>query len=470
MRKPGDESHAAGTNQANLKDSAKLAKKLASHLRVPVLSGARQVARFGMDFGGIHGKTPMLAVRATGEHDVLTTLEFARDHNLPVVVQGSGCSVNGQSLSDNGILLSFVSNKTPKLCLEQGRVKLPANSRWGKVETALARDKRKTPVLADNLSLTVGGTLSVGGYGIDSLRYGSQVSQVRKIRLIRPNGEVHWCTRTQNTDLYRYALAGLGRLGVIEQAEINTVARSRFPVHFSFRHKNLHELGASLEWLREGPTDRPDFFKAFQARGNTISVFGRYTNSLGAARACRLQAPLDKRSGKSRLIAPWHRGGRSLAIKLWVARFGLSRRLWSDFIVDYQGLLTLLDVIENLRRTGDFDDCLKSIYILAVAKPDQPEDIPMDPASRLPDPVNFGIGLYSMIPRNNEAALARNKKAVAVCLDACLASGGRPYLYGWHELPDQIQQDIYGADLKVLNQLRQQGDPVGIFRAPKIIC
>ena len=158
-----------------------------------------------------------------------------------------------------------------------------------------------------------------------------------------------------------------------------------------------------------------------------------------------------------------------MAVKLWVARYGVSQRLWSDFIVDYQGLRILADVIEDLRRAGDFDDCLKSIYILAIAKSKSAVQLPFEAASGLKDQVNFGIGLYSMIPRGDQAALERNKKAVAICLEACLAAGGRPYLYGWHALSEQQQQQMFAADLDRLRELKQQGDPDGILRAAKTL-
>jgi len=466
----GDGPASGETINPDLKNPDQLANKLKGHLHGPVLSGDHQLAAYATDFGGLGYTKPALVVKAVDEHDLLATLEFARTMAIPVTVRGSGCSCNGQSLSNGGILICYAGKQGPiSITDDKSAVEVLASQRWQNVDSALRKQQRRIPVLADNLSLTVGGILSVGGYGIDSLVHGPLVSQVRRLKLIRPNGEVLWCSEQQNTDLYRYSLAGLGQLGIITRAEVNTVRRSRFPVHFSRRHKNLRELVQSLEGLRPGPDKGPDFFKAFQARGKTVSVFGRYTDSLKAARSCYPGPAAEQQGGYTRLIAPWHRRGRSLAIKLWVARYGPARRLWSDFLVDYHGLSVLVDVIENLRRSGDFDDCLKSIYILAIAKSGQSIKLPLEASSGFSDPVNFGIGLYSMIPRNDKATLARTQKAVAICLEACLATGGRPYLYGWHEFTEQQQRQTFGADYGRLQQLRRQGDPDGIFRAAKVL-
>ena len=53
-----------------------------------------------------------------------------------------------------------------------------------------------------------------------------------------------------------------------------------------------------------------------------------------------------------------------------------------------------------------------------------------------------------------------------LCLDKCLELGGRPYLYGWHELDAAKLQQLYGPDFDRFLELKRQIDSNGIIQSP----
>jgi FAD/FMN-containing dehydrogenase len=56
------------------------------------------------------------------------------------------------------------------------------------------------PVMPDAMMLTVGGTLSVGGIGETSYRYGAQVDNVVELDVVTGAGELVTCSPERNSD------------------------------------------------------------------------------------------------------------------------------------------------------------------------------------------------------------------------------------------------------------------------------
>jgi FAD/FMN-containing dehydrogenase len=78
-------------------------------------------------------------------------------------------------------------------------------------------------VLTDYLGLTVGGTLSVGGLGGTSHRYGTQTDTVLALDAVTADGRQRSCSATESPELFQALLAGLGQCGVITRATLRLV-------------------------------------------------------------------------------------------------------------------------------------------------------------------------------------------------------------------------------------------------------
>jgi FAD/FMN-containing dehydrogenase len=433
---------------------------------------AGRVARAAAtDFGRIVSRPPEAVVETRSEEEALAALDAARECATPVAMRGAGHSIAGQSTCAGGIVLHHRPRPGQGIRLLEGdRAEVAAGCRWRDVERALAGAGRSVPVLADYLDLSVGGTLSVGGYGADSVRHGAQVHQVERVRLILPEGRAVWCSRDQNTELFRYSLAGLGQIGILDRVVLRTVPHRRFVGLFAREHRSLAELVDSLVWMAEpgaGPrVERPAFFKALWSRGRFRSIYGVYADDLGSALAPPELPPACRRDLGRALVLPAYRELRSAAVTLWVARFPAHRRLWSDFLLDAPGLVRFVERVRELERSGGFARCLRAVYIVAARQPDDGFHFPFEAASGVAGSLVFGVGLYSMVPPGAAARLALLRRSLRSCLDACVELGGRPYLYGWHELEARQWSRLYDGSIEAVREIKRRVDPRGLLPAP----
>jgi FAD/FMN-containing dehydrogenase len=91
---------------------------------------------------------------------------------------------------------------------------------WGDVAKVALEQSLTPPVMPDAMMLTVGGTLSVGGMGETSYRFGAQVDHVVELDVVTGAGEFVSCSAERDSELFRMVLAGLGQCGIIVRARL----------------------------------------------------------------------------------------------------------------------------------------------------------------------------------------------------------------------------------------------------------
>src|SRR2546422_11184190 len=92
---------------------------------------------------------------------------------------------------------------------------------WRDLVRHLAPEALVPPVLTNNLSVTVGGTLAIAGIGVASFKYGTQGDNVRELHVVTGTGEKVTCDRKRNADLFWGTLAGLGQTGILTRARLD---------------------------------------------------------------------------------------------------------------------------------------------------------------------------------------------------------------------------------------------------------
>lgn len=450
------------TTRSETRDWASLARQIDG------MSLDRSVRKkASQDFGGVVRKTPAAIVDARSSAHEQQVIGASRRLRIPLTIQGFGGSVNGQSLVGPGVLLRR-KEKTPAPVrfLDGARIEISGRSRWWDVERRLHREGMCVPVLADFLGLTVGGTLSVGGYGFDSIRHGAQVDQVERLSLIKPDGEIIQCSARENAELFSYALAGLGQIGLIDKVVVRTIPHTRYTVMYNFAHKSMIDMAKSFRWMASGGAG-PDMFKGLYSRGRAVSTYGVGCGTL--ADVSNAEPPVDFGRDARRVVIPQHRFARSLLVSAWVASFGRASRMWVDYVFDYDGLVSFVEFLSNQIGNDAFGGYLKSVYILGIRRKQRLQRIPLEASGAISAPVTFGVGLYSMVPRSDQSGINRLRAVHATMLEHCVALGGRPYLYGIHEFDENILRRIYGDDYEALQRLKAKLDPAGLFQAHKLI-
>ncbi len=190
-----------------------------------VLTSEEDLEIVSEDFGRLIQRKPQVLVRPSTAQGVARVLRYAYEHDVPVSTRGEAHSQSGQSLVQDGIVLSTRAlSGFDGLDGASETVRVKAGTLWAELVKELDSQGRVPRVLTNNLNVSVGGTLSVAGLGVSSFRYGAQGDNVDFLEVVTPTGEVIECTPGTH-ELFDLARSGLGQFGVITAARIKTRTR-----------------------------------------------------------------------------------------------------------------------------------------------------------------------------------------------------------------------------------------------------
>ena len=354
-----------------------------------------------------------------------------------MAIQGAGHSCGGQSLVRDGLLLRNFAPDADEVILHPGGLaEVSSRSSWAFVEQSLNRYGRSVAVLPDYLELSVGGTLSVGGIGIDSIQHGQQIDAVRALQLLSPDGQRRTCTPRKHRALFQFALAGLGQLGLIERVTLQTI-----PLRTSVRrrvveHENVVDF---LEFLRNITTDGGPPVQHYNAWLEPAAGADRFTSEFGDYVS---DAPAG-RSNDPHTVAKYDPPALQHRRERWLAHFPDCVRMWSDVLLDHTALRAVLpDILERCRREP-LNHSLKVIYVLIVRRPQDALFFPLAPHSG--SGLRFSIGLYNMIDRYDPVRIASTAMELDDLMRACLRYGGRPSRYGRAKFTEAELNSVYGT-------------------------
>ena len=214
---------------------------------------ARQAA--AVDYGGHVRRSPIAVLKARSTADVARMVVYANKYGLKIAMRGQGHSQYGQAQVEGGIVIDSSALNAVRWHGNDA-VDAEPGALWGDV-AKLTLDKNLTPpVMPDAMMLTVGGTLSAGGIGETTYRYGAQVDNVLELDVVTGTGELMTCSPERNDELFRMTLAGCGQCGIIVRARLRLIAAPKFV--------SIHPL----------PYDDMEAFLADQARLTTVDALG----------------------------------------------------------------------------------------------------------------------------------------------------------------------------------------------------
>jgi FAD/FMN-containing dehydrogenase len=412
------------------------------------------------DFGGSILSPPQALVETRSRAELLRVLELAVRHRVALSVRGAGHSSGGQTAAPGGIVLR---HRPPGETLHWrgDAIDVPGHYTWGLVEQSLEGSGRDLRVTTSCVGTTVAGTLSMGGFGPRSVRFGPQVDQVRELHLICVNGETVHCSPEHRPDYFFSALTGAGQLGIIERAVIETAPRKEHLSAVSIRHPSLGDLAAELGWLADAALPGPDYFCTLIKEG----IIQTFCASSHASRREAMQDPswLARSPWQAARVQTLHAGefdgsDRHMPLERWHG----CRHVWADYCFEWSGFARFAQFIdaelgENLREHIAYVIC-------SAPRTGRSPSLDMRPSAcgRL-----FSLGLFFSVPADDAPAIARVIQAHRRALAACIELGGRPYVYGvWggrEGLDRQHLERIFGGGYAMLRGLRGSVDPFGIL-------
>jgi FAD binding domain/Berberine and berberine like len=236
--------------------SAADAAALAEQVRGPVLTESDEqydTERAGYQTARWH--RPDVVVGATGAADVRAAVAFARDHGLPVAVQGTGHALFGIA-GEGGVLINTSRMTGVRVNPDTGTAWVAGGTRWDEVlhETAPAGF---APLSGSYPGLGVVAYTLAGGLSLLSRRFGYAADLVRSVDVVTPDGRFRHVTKDSDPDLF-WALRGArDNFGVVTGIELELVpvtqlygGRLQFP-----GEKAAEVFEAYLSWTATLPDE-----------------------------------------------------------------------------------------------------------------------------------------------------------------------------------------------------------------------
>jgi hypothetical protein len=177
-----------------------------------------------IDYGKFIERVPSCVLKPATLDQLLACVNFFNEQSIPYKTRGAGHSSGGQVLIEQGAVLDLSDlNQIVEDYPDQDEILAESGIWWLNLAEYLHPYKRRPAVLTDNYRTTVGGTLSVGGFGDTTHLYGLQIESVVGLTIVTADARL---LRLRPEDpLFSYVLAGRGQLAIIAEARVKTLNR-----------------------------------------------------------------------------------------------------------------------------------------------------------------------------------------------------------------------------------------------------
>ncbi len=194
-----------------------LAKHLAGEL---ILPGDADYETARVPWNKVFGRHPKMIVRCRTTADVVHTIRFARDNNLPISVRSGGHSPSGLCVVDDGVVidLSLMTDLTTDP--ESKTARVGAGLTWGAVTQQVNAHGFAIPA-GDTATVGVGGLTLAGGIGWLVRKYGLTIDHLLCAEIVTADGQVLTASETEHPDLFWAIRGGGGNFGVATSFEFS---------------------------------------------------------------------------------------------------------------------------------------------------------------------------------------------------------------------------------------------------------
>ena len=417
---------------------------------------------------------------ALAELQLTALLQRAQAAGLPVSIAGARHSMGGHTIAPDGIVIDMLPFRRMEWNEATDLLWVQAGALWSDIIPYLDRRGRSVAVMQSNNSFSVGGSISVNCHG---WQFGQPpiASTVESLRLMRADGVVVRCSRTENPELFSLVLGGYGLFGVVLDVELRVIPNERYRLH-----QSIVPVDEALPAFDELVQNRSDVAMVY-ARMSIVpdrlfqdvilNVFYRdpapdgSLPELSAAGLVELRRSLFRGSAGSDY-------GKGLR---WQAETRLQPHLQSRYFSRNQLLNEGADVFQN--RSADSTDILHEYFVpreglaafvdeLQRIVPEHPADLlnvtvrsietDRDSFLRYADRPYVSFVMLFQQPRTAEAD-AEMRALTRELIDASLRAGGRYYLpYRLHATVEQFQRAYPQA--QQFFKLKRKYDPMSTFQ------
>ncbi|NNP72340.1 FAD-binding protein [Acinetobacter defluvii] len=157
-------------------------------------------------------------------------LIYAKQHHLKVSISGAKHSMGGHTIYPDGIALNMLPYKHMNLDEQSNILSIGSGATWQQALQYLDGFGKSIVVMQSFSDFSIGGSLSVNGHGWQ--KSSSPISSsVESFTLMKANGEIVNCSRTENPELFKLVIGGYGLFGIILDLQIKVVDNATLKFH-----------------------------------------------------------------------------------------------------------------------------------------------------------------------------------------------------------------------------------------------
>ncbi|MFC6767482.1 FAD-binding oxidoreductase [Natrinema soli] len=171
-------------------------------------------------WNGMIDKRPSLIARCRGVTDIISSVGFARENDLPVAVRGGGHNVAGTAVCDDGLVIDLSEMRSVRVDPDARTAWVQAGATWADVDHETQAFGLATPGGAVSETGVAGLTLG-GGIGHLRCKYGLTCDNLVSIDLVTADGDYLTASADENPDLFWGLRGGGGNFGVVTGFEFD---------------------------------------------------------------------------------------------------------------------------------------------------------------------------------------------------------------------------------------------------------
>ncbi|WP_228716498.1 FAD-binding oxidoreductase [Acinetobacter defluvii] len=157
-------------------------------------------------------------------------LIYAKQHHLKVSISGAKHSMGGHTIYPDGIALNMLPYNHMNLDEQSSILSIGSGATWQQALQYLDGFGKSIAVMQSFSDFSIGGSLSVNGHGWQKSSPPIS-SSVKSFTLMKANGEIVNCSRTENPELFKLVIGGYGLFGIILDLQIKVVDNATLKFH-----------------------------------------------------------------------------------------------------------------------------------------------------------------------------------------------------------------------------------------------